>query len=119
MASSADFAEFIFEQLAGAGDIALRKMFGEYAVYCDGKVIAFLCDDQFFLKKTDAGAGLLGPDAEEAPPYPGASMYYLVSDVDNREFLSRLARASCDALPPPKPKSGPRKKKAARRGRGG
>ena len=113
MGSSTDFVEFISEQLAGTGDIDLRKMFGEYAIYCDGKVIGLLCNDQFFLKKTDAGASLLGPDAEEAPPYPGASMYYLISDVDSREFLSRLARATCDALPPAKPK--PRKKKVLKR----
>ena len=113
MATHTDFAEFISEQLAGTGDIALRKMFGEYAVYCDGKVIGFFCDDQFFLKKTVAGADLLGSNAKEAPPYPGASMYYLISDVDNRELLSRLARATCDALPPSKPKR--RKKKVSKR----
>jgi hypothetical protein len=35
-------------------------MFGEYAIYCDGKVVALVCDDQFFLEPTAAGRALLG-----------------------------------------------------------
>mgnify|MGYP005609792673 CR=1 FL=1 len=54
-----------------------RKMFGEYALYLDGKVVALVCDNQFFLKPTDAGKALLDR-VKEAPPYPGAKPYYLV-----------------------------------------
>ncbi|MCK7502621.1 MAG: TfoX/Sxy family protein [Comamonadaceae bacterium] len=35
-------------------------MFGEYAIYLDGKVVALVCDNQFFVKPTDAGRALLG-----------------------------------------------------------
>lgn len=40
MATDADFAEYVRERAAGGGDVALRKMFGEYAVYVDGRVVA-------------------------------------------------------------------------------
>ncbi len=55
MASSLDFVHYICQQIDGAGMISYRKMFGEYAIYCDGKVIGLICDNQFFVKKTTAG----------------------------------------------------------------
>lgn len=42
MASTKDFAEHVCDQMRGAGDISMRKMFGEYAVYCDGKMVALI-----------------------------------------------------------------------------
>ena len=39
MASNPDFVEYIRGQLSGAGEITCKKMFGDYGVYCDGKII--------------------------------------------------------------------------------
>jgi TfoX/Sxy family transcriptional regulator of competence genes len=55
MASDRDFVEFIVDQLENAGDIASRKTFGEYAIYCDGKITALVCNNQLFVKPTEAG----------------------------------------------------------------
>ena len=38
MASDLGFVEFVVDQMENAGAITYRKMFGEYAVYCEGKV---------------------------------------------------------------------------------
>lgn len=103
MASKREFAEFIVDQLRDAGSITCKKMFGEYGIYCDGKFFAAVCDDQFFVKITDAGRKLC-PGLPEAPPYEGAKNYFLVEDVDDRELLTRLAAATCRELPEPKPK---------------
>ena len=59
MASDIGFVEYVCEQIRGAGHVSHRRMFGEFAVYCDGKVVALVCDNQFFLKPTDAGKALL------------------------------------------------------------
>lgn len=106
MASSRRTADYLAEQMAGAGEIGTRAMFGEYAAYCDGKVIAFICDDQLFIKPTEAGRALLGDEVEEAPPYPGAKDYFLIAGdrCEDRDWLGALVRATADALPPPKPK---------------
>ena len=40
MATDQEFMEFLADQMSGAGEISYRKMFGEYAVYCGGKVVA-------------------------------------------------------------------------------
>jgi TfoX/Sxy family transcriptional regulator of competence genes len=92
-------------QLAGAGRVTARKMFGEYCVYLDGKPVALVCDDRLYVKPTAAGRGL-APDAAEAPPYPGARPHLLIPRADwaDAAALARLLRATFDELPMPKPK---------------
>jgi len=105
MASKQSTVEYICEQIVQAGQIRYRKMFGEYAIYCDEKVVAFVCDDQLFLKPTAAGKALIEV-LEEAPPYPGAKMYYLISpdQWEDRDFMTKLIVATASELPLPKAK---------------
>ena len=104
MASDLEFVNYVCDQTAAAGSISFRKMFGEYAVYCDGKVVALVCDNQFFVKPTAAGRAMVGKVAE-APPYPGAKPYFLIGDeLDDREWVSTLVRVTARELPLPKPK---------------
>lgn len=110
MATNPDFMEYVREQVGSAGEIAFRKMFGEYAVYLGGKVIALLCDNQFYLKPTAAGRALLGT-VSEAPPFPGASLYFrLDAALDDPELMADALRTTAAALPMPRPK-GARKAK--------
>ena len=44
MATDQEFVDFLADQMEGAGDISFKKMFGEYALYCDGKVVATVRD---------------------------------------------------------------------------
>lgn len=99
--------DFLLEQLAGAGPLAARKMFGEYAVYADAKVVALICDDQLYVKPTPAGRALLGAGWPEAPPYGGAKPGLLIPGDrwDDRAWLAALVRATADALPAPKAKA--------------
>ncbi|MEF9942851.1 MAG: TfoX/Sxy family protein, partial [Burkholderiaceae bacterium] len=71
MASDSSFVDYVRDQIGAAGHIEFKKMFGEYAVYCDSKVVALICNNQLFLKPTVAARALLNP-VVEAPPYPGA-----------------------------------------------
>lgn len=105
MASSLKFTQYVAEQLSGAGDIVYKKMFGEYGLYCDGKIFANVSDDQLFVKITDAGRRLF-PGLPEAPPYPGAKNYFLIENVDDRDFLTALTLTTCQALPEAKKKRG-------------
>ena len=103
MASKQEFVSYVADQISGAGKITCRKMFGEYGVYCDGKLIGLICDNQFFVKITEAGKRL-SPEPEKAPPYEGAKPYYLIEDVDDREAAAAFVAATCAELPPPKEK---------------
>ena len=103
MASSLEFTRYVAEQLSGAGEITYKKMFGEYGLYCDGKLFANVSDDQLFIKITEAGRSLF-PGLREAPPYPGAKEYFLIENVDDRDFLTALTLITCQALPEAKKK---------------
>lgn len=105
MASDQATVDFIVEQMSRGNTSRAKKMFGEYGVYCDEIFVGVICDDQLFIKITDAGRALL-PGADEAPPYAGAKPYLVVSEevVEEAERLSELVRLTADALPAPKPK---------------
>lgn len=110
MASSKDFVEFVVDQIDNAGQITSRMMFGEYAVYSDGKIFGLICDNKLFIKPTEAGRRFI-KDVVEAPPYPGAKNSFLIGDrLDNRDWISELVRVSVKELPEPKPKKKKKKK---------
>ena len=103
MACSSDLVQYIVDQCSGAGEILAKKMFGDYGIYCDGKIFGLICDDHFFVKPTDAGRALL-KTVDLRPPYVGAKDYFYISDVDDHEYLSALVKATCGALPEPNAK---------------
>jgi TfoX/Sxy family transcriptional regulator of competence genes len=104
MTSDLAFVEYVCDQMSTAGTITFRKMFGEYAIYCDEKVVALVCDNQLFVKPTSGGRSFLDR-VDEAPPYPGAKAHFLIGDeLDNREWISKLIRTTERELPVPKPK---------------
>lgn len=106
MPSKPELVQYIADQMSGAGTITYRKMFGEYGVYCNGKIFALICDDQLYIKITEAGKKQA--DLPTAPPYEGAKPYFRIENIDDREFLTALVSETCNELPEPKPK----KKKA-------
>lgn len=112
MASNPDFVQYIVDQCGGAGEITARKMFGDYGVYCDGKIFGLVSDNGFYVKPTDAGHALIMDRRHPAgtncvdmrPPYEGAKPYFYIEDVDDHDYLSALVKVTCAALPTPKPK---------------
>lgn len=102
---------YILDQAGLGAPLTSRKMFGEYALYLDGKVVALICDDELFLKPTAPGRSLLG-EVSAAPPYPGAKDHYrLVDEIDDPERLREALLVTAQALPAPKPKK-PKKRSA-------
>lgn len=109
MSTSRETVDFLLDQLAGTGPFSVRQMFGEYCLYLYGKPIGFICDNQFFLKPTEAGLDLIDR-LEEGFPYRGAQPYLLIpaDRWENRKWLTHLLITTANALPAPKP----RKKRA-------
>ncbi len=101
MASDKDFVDFVIGQIENAGFIDYKKMFGEYAVYSDGKVVALICDNRLFIKPTEGGRKFIG-DVVEAPAYPGAKNSFLIGDgIEDRDWFSELVRITARELPEP------------------
>ena len=103
MSSRLDFVQYVADQCSGAGEITFKKMFGDYGIYCDGKIFGLICDDLFYLKPTEAVRPLLRV-VDMRPPYEGAKDYFYIADVDNHAYLSQLVSETCKVLPALKPK---------------
>ncbi len=105
MTTSQKTADFLTDQVSDAGSVRHRKMFGEYALYCNGKVVALICNDKLFVKPTKEGK-LFAKNPEEAPPYPGSKPFLVIEEDkwEDRNWMSELIRITAKALPAPKVK---------------
>jgi len=104
MATSQSTVDFILDQLISIDSISTRKMFGEYALYCENKVVGLICDNTLFIKITEAGKKLIGKHYQEGRPYQGARPYIKVNEVllENRKLLSELIQITTTHIPSPK-----------------
>jgi TfoX/Sxy family transcriptional regulator of competence genes len=107
MASTADFIDYICEQIQGVGTVRARKMFGEYMVYVNDKPILLVCDNTVFVKQLDVLADILA-DADRGFPYDGAREHYVL-DIDDAERAREVIALMLPVTAVPKPK-----KKAAK-----
>jgi TfoX/Sxy family transcriptional regulator of competence genes len=110
VATDPSFVEYVEEQ-SGLGErITHKRMFGEYGIYIDGKVVAFACDDSLFVKAADATAALTA-ELPRRSPYPGAKPYPVADEIlDDADRYRALLLATAAAMPEPKPKL-PRRRK--------
>ncbi len=103
MATDRAYVEYVVEQAGLGSRLSFRKMFGEYALYLDGKVVALACDNSLFVKPTAAAA--LSTQLPRRPPYPGARDHALADELlDDPDALRRLLTETAALLPAPKPR---------------
>ncbi|MBS0224923.1 MAG: TfoX/Sxy family protein [Proteobacteria bacterium] len=115
MATDRIFVDYVMEQAGLGSRLTMRRMFGEYAFYVDGKVVAFGCDNSLFLKPTAVAARLV-PHAPMRPPYPEAKEYPVIDELlDDGDALRIVLLATADELPVPKVKNAVVKKAAAKK----
>ena len=97
MACNEDFVLYIMDQCSGAGEITVKKMMGDYCIYCNGVLFGLICDNNLYIKETDAGRAVL-KEVVLRPPYPSARDYFYIGDVDDRDYLEDLIRVTLPAL---------------------
>lgn len=104
MSTRAETVDFVLDVLSPL-DVRARAMFGEYALYCDEKVVALVCDDTVFLKPSTVPAERLR-SATPAPPFPGAKDWWTLpgDQLEDRDWFQALVQDTADALPVPKPR---------------
>ena len=105
MATDKAIVEFIIDQLAPL-PVRAKAMFGEYALYCDEKVVALICDDTLFVKPTAISGEFLDESAL-APPYPRAKDHYAVPGdrLEDRQWLQAFIVRTAGVLPAAKKKA--------------
>jgi len=118
MSTQPETLAFLLDQLGHWPGLRTRRMFGEYCVYVDDKPVAFVCDDQLYVKPTSAGEALMQPPVW-GRFYDKAKPHLLVPPDrwDEREWLRALIEATARALPPPKPRQ-PRARAQSTAGKG-
>lgn len=106
MASNSDFVQFIVDQCAGAGEITVKKMMGDYCIYCEGVLFGLICDNRLYIKPTYQGAAQV-KDLVMGTPFPGAKEHFLIDDVDDSDRLVAIIQATIPALPQRKSRKNP------------
>lgn len=93
MTSQQSSIDYILDQMSLSGVVSARQVFGGHVIYCNGKVVSLVGDDQLYVKITSAGQAFLGACPEGAA-YPGAKACFIISAeiLDDAEFLSELVR---------------------------
>ncbi|HYX01375.1 MAG TPA: TfoX/Sxy family protein [Reyranella sp.] len=67
MVASADFAEFLCEQLAPLGRISMRRMFGKTGVFCDGVMLGMVTENTLYFRVDEQNRETF-KEAQSAPP---------------------------------------------------
>jgi TfoX/Sxy family transcriptional regulator of competence genes len=110
MATESSFVDYVHETVRLGSRLTHKKMFGEYALYLDEKVVAFACDNSLFIKPSQAAASL-APELPQGPPYPGAKDYPVADELlDDPDLLRQLILETAALMPLPKPKKKPKEK---------
>ena len=99
MATELSFVEYAADQARLGDRLTYKKMFGEYALYINGKVVALACDNSLFVKPV-ASTDVLTASLTRSPPYPGAKPH-VVADalLDEPEQLGELLLATEKGVP--------------------
>lgn len=67
MASDKGFLDFVLEQLSDIGGITCRKMMGEYIIYLNGKIAAYIRDNRLLVKPTKSALYYVTPHSRRRP----------------------------------------------------
>jgi hypothetical protein len=104
MATQKETVDFILKKLRDPKRFSAKAMFGEYALYCDGQVVALICDGLLHVKILPASKEL-ELLCEQGPPYPSAKPHYIVEEVQLSTITTLSAiLSSIAAARPTKPK---------------
>ena len=95
MTVSADYLQYVLDQLQALGGVSSRRMFGGAGLYCDELFFGLISDDTLYLRVDDSnrgdfttrGAGPFRPYADR----PELSMSYFETPADVLDDARQLA----------------------------
>lgn len=102
MSVSDDYRDFVLEQLAPAGRVAARRMFGGVGLYLDGLFFALIADDALYFKTGDSNRARYQQAGSRPfcpyPERPELQMGYWEVPADVLEDADELAAWAREAL---------------------
>src|SRR5580765_2857137 len=105
MVASETYAEFLREQLAPLGHVAMRRMFGKTGVFCDGVMFGMMTENMLYFRVDDHNRAIF-KEAEAFPPLNYAKKgttidlsFWRVPErlIDEPDELAAWARAALAA----------------------
>src|SRR4028118_1301594 len=123
MPKTNEFCDYVADLLAPLGTVTYRFMFGGYAIYLDGLLIAIVADDALLLRADEEnrgdfearGIGAFRPSADN----PGTMPFYQVPDdvfEDQDELLRWTEKARAATRPEEQGKSAEKAAQGSARG---
>jgi len=100
MACSEGYIDFVCSQLGDAGTVVVRKMFGDWCIYVDGKPVVLACDDICYVKMHPAIRDFMA-EALTGYPYDGAKEHYIL-DVEHKNEAVSVVKALLPVISYPK-----------------
>lgn len=100
MGSTKDCLDFVIDEIRDKDLVKFKKMFGEYAIYYDEKVVALICDNELYIKSTKKGLELARENnLDLTPPFPGAKDWILMSEeIENIDLLNEIIEITREEL---------------------
>jgi hypothetical protein len=87
MATSKDYKDYILDQFNILDGITCRPMMGEYLLYYNNVLFGGIYDNRLLVKIVDNNKKY---NMEEAIPYDGTKVMFLVDDIDNKDLLKSI-----------------------------
>jgi DNA transformation protein len=121
MVASDSFAEFLREELAPLGRIALRRMFGKTGAFCDGLMFAMVSDNTLYFRVDEHNRAAFA-EAASFPPLNYAKRGSLIDlafwraperlfdDPDELVAWAGIALAAAGRVAARRDKAAPRRK---------
>jgi DNA transformation protein and related proteins len=95
MSFSADYLQYVLEQLAALGEVSSRRMFGGVGLYCDELFFGLIAADTLYLRVDDSNrSDYSGRGMAQFRPYadrPILSMNYYEAPAEVLEDARQLA----------------------------
>ncbi|MHC1695307.1 MAG: TfoX/Sxy family protein [Eubacteriales bacterium] len=92
-----EFKDYVCDKLKDLGEVKAKKMFGTYNINVNNINLGLLCDNKWYLKKTQAGDAFLSAKGIELPIGTKANSY-IVSDFSDEKTIRELARITYEEL---------------------
>lgn len=90
MSTNADYIEFVMDCVGRiqGNMFRVKKMFGDYCLYCDEIPVALVCDNSVYVKRLKFLEPLMG-QAATGVPYEGAKEQYIL-DIEDFDLAEKV-----------------------------
>jgi TfoX/Sxy family transcriptional regulator of competence genes len=95
MPSTKEHKDFILEQLSEIPNLTCRPMMGEFLLYSNGILFGGIYDNRLLVKIVSENSQY---NMSTDLPYSGSKPMYLIEDIDDKQFLTKIVKSTMNGL---------------------